>query len=78
MHCPGQDRQFWDKDAIFEVECARCGRSIEFFKDEASRRCGNCGLRMLNPRMDLGCASYCKFGAECIGGESHGIQKKDC
>jgi putative nucleotidyltransferase with HDIG domain len=40
---------------------------VEFFKDESARKCKNCGHRFLNPKMDFGCASYCKFAAQCLG-----------
>lgn len=67
MKCPGQDSRYWQSDAIFETKCPECGSDIEFFKDDPSRRCKNCGYRLLNPNVDFGCASYCKFAEQCIG-----------
>jgi putative nucleotidyltransferase with HDIG domain len=67
MKCPGQDSRYWTKDAIFEVECSQCGEALEFYKDEPTRKCRNCGQRMVNPRMDFGCAAYCKFADQCLG-----------
>lgn len=67
MRCPGQDTRFWKEDTIFEVECPECGDGIEFFKDEATRRCAKCGSKMVNPKMDFGCAAYCKYAKQCIG-----------
>jgi len=67
MKCPGQDSRYWQEGAIYEVQCPQCGTSVEFFKDESARKCKNCGHRFLNPRMDFGCASYCKFAAQCLG-----------
>lgn len=67
MGCPGQDSRYWKPGAIFEVPCPQCGRMVEFFKDEASRRCRSCGHKFLNPRMDFGCATYCKFAEQCLG-----------
>jgi putative nucleotidyltransferase with HDIG domain len=55
MKCPGQDSRYWEPGAIFEVECPECGNAVEFFKDDASRRCKNCGHR------------YCKYSEQCIG-----------
>jgi len=43
MKCPGQDTQYWQPGAIFEVDCPKCGRSVEFFKDDTSRKCEKCG-----------------------------------
>jgi len=40
---------------------------MEFFKDDATRRCGNCKKKIVNPKMDFGCASYCKFAEQCLG-----------
>ncbi len=67
MKCPGQDSRYWKPDSIFETKCPKCGVSVEFFKDDTTRKCGKCGHRFLNPGMDFGCASYCEHAAECIG-----------
>ncbi len=67
MKCPGQDTQYWNADAIFETECPECGKPMEFFKDDATRRCPGCRKKIVNPKMDFGCASYCKFAEQCLG-----------
>jgi hypothetical protein len=67
MKCPGQDTQYWQPGAIFEVDCPKCGKQVEFFKDDTSRKCGHCGHRFVNPNMDFGCAAYCQFAEQCIG-----------
>ncbi len=67
MKCPGQDTQYWSEDAIFETECPECGHPMEFFKDDATRRCGGCKKKIVNPKMDFGCAAYCKFAEQCLG-----------
>lgn len=67
MKCPGQDSRNWKPGAIFEAECPVCGKKVEFFKDDTTRRCGNCGHRFLNPNMDFGCAAYCQYADQCIG-----------
>ena len=67
MKCPGQDSRYWQQDAIFEAKCPECGTDVEFFKDDTSRKCKKCGYRFLNPGMDFGCASYCKYAEQCIG-----------
>ena len=67
MKCPGQDTQYWKPGAIFEAACPQCGASVEFFKDDTTRRCPECGHRFINPRMDFGCASYCQFAEQCLG-----------
>jgi len=67
MQCPGQDTRYWSGDAVFEAPCPKCGESVEFFKDDSQRRCGNCGHRFPNPRLDFGCAAYCPFAAQCLG-----------
>lgn len=67
MQCPGQDTRYWKPGAVFETTCPKCGGEMEFFKDEASRRCKKCGERMLNPKMDFGCAAYCKYAEQCFG-----------
>lgn len=67
MRCPGQDMRYWKPGAIFEVSCPHCGHSMEFFKDESTRRCKECGNKVVNPKMDFGCAAYCKFAEQCLG-----------
>lgn len=67
MRCPGQDSRYWGPKAIFEVMCPQCGQEVEFFKDEPTRKCKNCGLKIVNPKMDFGCASYCQFADQCVG-----------
>ena len=67
MKCPGQDTQYWNQESIFETTCPECGHPMEFFKDDATRRCGNCKKKIVNPKMDFGCASYCKFAEQCLG-----------
>ena len=67
MKCPGQDTQYWQSGAIFEVKCPKCDHQVEFFKDDTTRKCGNCGHRFINPQMDFGCASYCQYAEQCIG-----------
>src|SRR4030042_550946 len=67
MKCPGQDSRYWKPGAIFEAKCPECGADVEFFKDDPWRRCKKCGFKFLNPSMDFGCASYCKYAEQCIG-----------
>ena len=67
MKCPGQDTRYWGPEAVFVDKCPQCGNSIEFFKDESARKCKKCGHKMINPRMDFGCASYCQYAAQCLG-----------
>jgi hypothetical protein len=65
--CPGQDTAFWKPGDIFEVPCSHCGYEMEFFKDDASRRCTGCGARVQNPKLNLGCAQWCEHAKECLG-----------
>lgn len=59
--------QYWQNDAIFEVHCPECDASVEFYKDDTTRKCHSCGHRFVNPKMDFGCASYCQFAEQCLG-----------
>ncbi len=67
MKCPGQDQRFWEPGDIFEAACPNCGDSIEFWKDEAQAKCPSCGEIIANPKLDMGCAKWCKFADECLG-----------
>jgi hypothetical protein len=77
MKCPGQDTQNWKPGDIFEALCSNCGRTIEFFKDDTSRRCKGCGARVPNPKLDFGCAAYCEFADQCLAGISSETRKLD-
>jgi hypothetical protein len=66
-HCPGQDTRFWKLGDIFNILCPFCRNSIEFWKDDPARLCGKCGKEVRNPRIDLGCAKWCKFADKCLG-----------
>jgi len=66
-HCPGQDRRFWTHDDISVVKCPACGTEVEFFKDDGRRKCPDCGTTIKNPRVLLGCASWCAFAEDCVG-----------
>ncbi|KIX12187.1 HD domain-containing protein [Dethiosulfatarculus sandiegensis] len=65
--CPGQDTSFWRPDDIFEVPCGNCGHEVEFFKDDATRRCKSCGTLVKNPKLNLGCAQWCEHAKDCLG-----------
>lgn len=67
MQCPGQDSRYWDSMAVFEAKCPKCSNQVEFFKDDATRKCTKCGHRMLNPKTDFGCAAYCPYAEQCLG-----------
>ncbi len=67
MKCPGQDSRYWKPGAIFEAKCPKCGHFVEFFKDDTTRKCDQCGHRFVNPNMDFGCASYCEYAEQCLG-----------
>ena len=65
LRCPGQDGRNFRPGDVFEVKC-RCGAAVEFWRDDARRRCRSCGATLENPRLDLGCAAWCRHGRECL------------
>ncbi|MBW6519898.1 MAG: phosphohydrolase [Desulfoarculaceae bacterium] len=67
MQCPGQDNRYWSGEAVFELPCPHCGNILEFFKDDSQRTCKQCGHKVLNPKIDFGCASYCPYAEQCMG-----------
>ena len=64
--CPGQDTAFWKPGDIFEITCPKCGCTIEFFKNDASRTC-RCGEKFANPKLNTDCAQWCKYADKCLG-----------
>ncbi len=79
MKCPGQDIMYWKPGAVFDVKCPECGKDVEFFKDDTTRKCPNCGQKFINPKMDFGCAAYCQYAAQCMGDlpEEYKDQRED-
>lgn len=67
MRCPGQDKRYWTGEVAFDVSCPKCSSGVEFFKDESSGRCPNCGHRFRNPRVSFDCAKWCTYAEECLG-----------
>jgi hypothetical protein len=65
--CPGQNQQYWNFDALYDIPCPFCSHEIEFWKDEPIRLCPKCGEEVRNPKIDLGCAKWCPHAAECMG-----------
>ena len=66
IKCPGQDARSFDPEGVRERPCPRCGRTVEFFPDDRSRKCPACGARFRNPDVDLGCAEWCRYAKECL------------
>jgi len=65
--CPGQDTRYWKPEDVSEVECGQCGFLVEFFKTDGARRCPECGTRVVNPVVSMGCAQWCKHARDCLG-----------
>ena len=65
--CPGQDKRYWKGDFTFEIHCPHCETKMEFFKDDPSRICRSCRRKVQNPKLELGCAEWCKFAPQCLG-----------
>lgn len=70
--CPGQNTLFWKPEDIFETECPVCGGTVEFFKDDVSRKCPSCGFRFPNPRLDMGCMEWCPYADKCAAAMAEG------
>ena len=64
--CPGQDLRYLKPSDVYDVTCPACGAKVEFFKDDRSQKCAECGTRFRNPKRDLGCAKWCPHADECI------------
>ena len=64
--CPGQDTRYMRPEDVHETPCPTCGGKVEFFRDDLSRKCPDCGTRFRNPKLDLRCAKWCPFAKECI------------
>ncbi len=65
--CPGQDTRFWKPNDVYTVKCPKCGKPVEFFKDDIRRRCKKCGHVFINPKLNLGCSRWCQYADQCVG-----------
>ena len=52
------------------INCPDCGISIEFWKDDPKRKCPDCDTVVVNPKLDISCAKWCKYAKECLGESS--------
>ncbi len=77
MKCPGQDYRYWQPEDIYEVPCPACEAPVEFFKNDATRKCENCGYTFVNPKLDVGCAEWCPHAEKCSAVQHGLIPKKD-
>lgn len=66
FRCPGQNTMFWKPTDIYDLTCPECGSQVEFWKDDARRRCPECDHQFYNPKLDLGCAEWCKYADKCV------------
>ena len=57
--------------------CGECGSAVEFFKDDAARRCRACGRRVENPKVRLGCAQWCEHAKGCLGFDPGEVEGND-
>lgn len=77
VRCPGQDQRYWKPEDIFDIQCPYCDHEIEFWKDEPMRFCPSCEKEIRNPKIDLGCAKWCKFADSCVGKLAEDIRNID-
>ncbi len=75
MKCPGQDMRFWKPGDIFDAPCPKCGRRVEFFRDEVRRKC-HCGHEIVNPKLDFGCAQWCPYAEQCVGAVPEAVKER--
>jgi endogenous inhibitor of DNA gyrase (YacG/DUF329 family) len=47
--------------------CPYCGTEMEFWKDEPVLNCPHCKKTVRNPKLEPGCAEWCKYADECLG-----------
>lgn len=67
LRCPGQNMRFWKPEDISETPSPHCKHLVEFWKDEPSQQCAGCGKEVRNPKIDLGCAAWRPYAAQCLG-----------
>ena len=68
--------RYWKPEDICTAACPHCGVEIEFWKDEPLRQCSACHKEVRNPKLDQGCAEWCKHAPECLGATPGDANKK--
>jgi hypothetical protein len=66
--CPGINTRNWKPSDISEITCSKCGNVLEFFKDDIKREC-SCGYKVLNPKFNTSCLSWCQYADKCTIGK---------
>jgi len=66
-NCPGMSRRNWTTKDLVEHPCRKCGRILEFWKDDVKRACPDCRTVMFNPNLGNICLAWCDKAAECLG-----------
>jgi hypothetical protein len=47
--------------------CKKCGKDIEFWKDDVKITCTGCGTINFNPGLGTTCLAWCKQADKCLG-----------
>jgi len=79
--CPGQNLSIKKiEDAVSERACPSCKYPVEFFFDDVSRICPNCGEHLEKDedllKKDFGCAVWCDSAEECLSPAAYAKIKK--
>ncbi len=72
--CPGQDTRYWTHQDIYEDNCPDCGEAMEFWKTDLRVKCRNCGRKVVNRSFNLGCATWCSYAEQCLGGAARQLR----
>jgi len=60
-------RRNWTTKDVVERPCRKCGRILEFWKDDVKVRCPRCAESTFNPNLGNICLSWCEKAVECLG-----------
>ncbi|MFC2167382.1 hypothetical protein ACFLRW_00205 [Acidobacteriota bacterium] len=79
--CPGQNLSTKKiEDAVSERPCPSCEYPVEFFFDDISRICPNCGRSIEKDedtlKKDFGCATWCDSAEDCLSPAAYSQIKK--
>ena len=79
--CPGQDiSRKKPEEVVCNLICPFCAAEVEFFFDDKTRICPECGNKVAKSDIqllkDFGCAEWCEAAEKCIGTEMYSKIKK--
>ncbi len=64
---PGTGPALLEAGRYFRDKLPALRQAVEFWKDDPKLKCPSCKKQIINPKLDLSCAQWCKYAKQCLG-----------